>query len=355
MDIQSFLQDFKTDFDPRLRAYIDARIQETQAEDELVAEALEHVKAILLAGGKRLRPALMLLGYEAAGGVDKERLLQTAISIELVHLFLLIHDDIIDRDSLRHGVMTLHERYAEWGRKKFALENPVHFGNSIALIVGDLLYSLGNDIIFQSGFPHERVFAALSKTQKIVSHTSIGEARDIYLEYRKQATSAEVLKMYEQKTARYTFEGPLHLGALLAGGSEALLTTFSQYALPLGIAFQIQDDILGVYGDEQRIGKPVGSDIQEGKMTILVTKALEKSGTHHQTLKNLLARGKALTADDLEQFRTLIRECGSLEEVKQLAHTSIYAAKAALEGTVIPETPRSILLGLAEYMLAREY
>lgn len=355
MDIQSYLKTFKADFDPRLEAYLDARIKETRAEDELVAEALEHVKSILLAGGKRLRPALMLLGYEAAGGRDRERLLQTALSIELVHMFLLIHDDIIDRDSLRHGVTTLHERYAEWGKRELSLENPTHFGNSIALIVGDLLYSLGNDIIFHSGFSHDRVFAALSKTQTIVSHTSIGEARDIYLEYRKQATSVEVLKMYEQKTARYTFEGPLHLGALLAGGSETLLTVFSQYALPLGVAFQIQDDILGVYGDEQRIGKPVGSDIQEGKMTLLVTKALETAGAHHSELQDLLKRGKALTVKEIEEFRSLIRDCGSLEEAKQLAHTSIYAAKEVLTATNMPESSRSLLLSLADYMLAREY
>ncbi len=355
MDIQSYLKEFKATFDPRLEAYLDARIQETRAEDELVAEALGHVKVILLAGGKRLRPALMLLGYEAAGGTDRERLLQASLSIELVHMFLLIHDDIIDRDSLRHGVATLHERYAAWGKKELSLENPAHFGNSIALIVGDMLYSLGNDIIFRSGFPHEQMFAALSKTQKIVSHTSVGEARDIYLEYRRKASSAEVLKMYEQKTARYTFEGPLHLGALLAGGEETLLSIFSQYALPLGVAFQIQDDILGVYGDEQRIGKPVGSDIQEGKMTLLVTKALEIAGTHHQELQQILQKGKALTPHDIERFRFLIRDCGSLEEVKQLAHTSIYAAKEALQGTVIPEASRLLLLNMADYMLAREY
>ena len=214
MDVQAYLRDFKATFDPKLSAYFDARIVEVRAEDPLVAEALEHVKAMTLSGGKRLRPAFMLAGYQAAGGEDTERLINASIAIELIHMFLLIHDDIIDRDALRHGVPTLHERYATWGRERLGLTDPEHFGNSIALIVGDMLFALGNDVLFQSGFPHERVFAALSKTQKIVSYTGIGEASDIYLEYKKQATSQEVLKMYEQKTARYTFEGPLHLGRL---------------------------------------------------------------------------------------------------------------------------------------------
>lgn len=355
MDIQAYLKDFKANFDPKLEAYFDAKIKEIREEDALVAEALEHVKVMTLSGGKRLRPAFMLAGYEAALGTDRERLINTAIASELIHMFLLIHDDIIDRDALRHGVPTLHERYADWGRRKLALTDSTHFGNSIALIVGDMLFSLGNDIIFHSGFPVERVFEALSKTQKIVSHTSVGEAKDIYLEYRKQATSEEVLKMYEQKTARYTFEGPLHLGAILAGGSPELLASLTQYALPLGIAFQIQDDILGVFGDEGRIGKPVGSDIQEGKMTILVTKAYERGGNYKKELATLLSRGEALTADDIERFRGIMNESGTLSEVKTLAHTSIETAKQALVAATLPETTRAFLLGVADYMLEREY
>ncbi len=355
MDIQAALKDFKAIFDPQLEAYFDAKIEEMHAEDVLVAEALEHVKMMILSGGKRLRPAFMLAGFEAAGGTDRERLIHAAMAIELIHMFLLIHDDIIDRDALRHGVPTLHERYADWGRRKLGLDDPVHFGNSIALIIGDMLFSLGNDILFRSGFPLERVFEALSVMQRIVSQTSVGEAKDIYLEYRKHATSAEVLKMYEQKTARYTFEGPLHLGSILAGGSPTLVQALSGYALPLGIAFQIQDDILGVYGDEQRIGKPVGSDIVEGKMTILVTKTSERNGAFKKEVATLLNRGESLTAADIERFRTLIKESGALTEVQQLARTSIETAKEALKGVVLPEPTRAFLLGIADYMLEREY
>lgn len=355
MDIPAHLKEFKANFDPRLEAYFDARIAETKKEDVLVAEALEHVKMMTLSGGKRLRPAFMLAGYEAAGGVDTERLIDTSMAIELIHMFLLIHDDIIDRDALRHGVSTLHERYADWGRQKLGLEDSRHFGNSIALIVGDMIYSFGNNILFHSGFPHEHVFAALSKMQKIVSQTCVGEAKDIYLEYRRKATSDEVLKMYEQKTARYTFEGPLHLGALLAGGSHELLETLSRYALPLGIAFQIQDDILGVFGDEKRTGKPVGSDVEEGKMTILVTKAYERGGEYRAELERLLVRGEELTREDIERFRAIMVESGVLEETKTLARTSIHTAKETLSGVTLPEQTKNFLLGVADYMLEREY
>ncbi len=355
MDVQAYLRDFKATFDPKLSAYFDARIVEVRAEDPLVAEALEHVKAMTLSGGKRLRPAFMLAGYQAAGGEDTERLINASIAVELIHMFLLIHDDIIDRDALRHGVPTLHERYATWGRERLGLTDPEHFGNSIALIVGDMLFALGNDVLFQSGFPHERVFAALSKTQKIVSYTGIGEASDIYLEYKKQATSQEVLKMYEQKTARYTFEGPLHLGALLAGAQSELLEQLSHYALPLGIAFQIQDDLLGVFGNEERIGKPLGSDIQEGKLTLLVTTVLEEAKSYSSELMDILRKGKALTRADIERFRMIVIESGAVERVKHLAKDSIERSKRSLGIGVLPGASQDFLFGVTDYMLNREY
>lgn len=358
MDIQATLEAFKSDLDPRITAYFDKTLAEAKKDDDLVSEALEHVKTMTLAGGKRLRPAFMYYGYLAAGGADRERLLNTAVAVELIHMFLLIHDDIIDRDALRHGEPTLHERYRTWGRKYLALENPAHFGDSIALIVGDMLFALGNDIIFTSGFPEKYMFAALSRMQKIISHTVVGQARDIYIEYKGVATSQEILAMYEKKTARYTVEGPLHLGSLLAGGTAELAQDLSRYALPIGVAFQIQDDILGIYGDEKRIGKPVGSDIREGKITLLVAHVFEHAD--HATKKELdglLKRGADLTAADIERFRALLRETGSLQSAKETALRSIAVGKQALleiPTSIAPEA-RVFLEGIADYMEKRDY
>lgn len=355
MDIQAYLKNFKAEFDPKLGAYFDARIAEIAEEDALVAEALEHAKDITLAGGKRIRPVFMLAGYQAAGGQDTARLIDASIAIELIHMFLLIHDDIIDRDGLRHGVPTLHERYGSLGKRRLGLDDPEHFGNAIAMIVGDMLFAMGNDVLFRSGFPHERVFAALSKTQNIVMATSAGEATDVYLEYKQQASSTEVLRMYEQKTARYTFEGPLHIGALLADGSPALLEGLSSYALPLGVAFQIQDDLLGIFGDEARLGKSVGSDIQEGKFTLLVTTVLEESKAYRGELMDILRKGKALTTADIERFRAIVMESGAVDHAKQMVEQLLTQAKQALAAAPLPGEAARFLGGVTEYMLKREY
>lgn len=357
MDIQATLKAFKQELDPRIEAYFDRMLVEAKRDDDLVHEALGHVKTMTLSGGKRLRPAFMYYGYLAAGGTDRARLLETSVAVELIHMFLLIHDDIIDRDTLRHGEPTLHERYRAWGRRYLNLPDPVHFGDSIALIVGDMLFAMGNDVIFNSGFPEKNVFAALSRMQKIVSHTVVGQARDIYIEYRGVATSEEVLSMYEKKTARYTIEGPLHLGSLLAGGTPELAADLSRYALPIGIAFQIQDDILGIYGDEERIGKPVGSDIREGKITLLVAYVFENAPRNiKKELDLLLKRGAALTESDIERFRAIIRETGALEAAKTRALAFIAEGKQALSEVVhIAPEARTFLEGIADYMEKRDY
>lgn len=358
MDIQTTLRDFKARLDPRIAAYFDTSLADAKKDDELVYEALRHVRKMTLAGGKRLRPAFMYYGYLAAGGTDRERLLDTAVAVELIHTFLLIHDDIIDRDAFRHGEPTLHERYRAWGKRHLKLENPEHFGDSIALIVGDMLFAFGNDIIFTSGFPEKNVYAALSRMQRIVAHTVVGQARDIYIEYKGEATEAEILSMYEKKTARYTVEGPLHLGVLLAGGTPELAAELSRYALPIGVAFQIQDDILGIYGDEGRIGKPVGSDIREGKVTLLVSYVFEHANrATKKELDQLLKKGQTLALADIERFRTIIHETGALAAAKELALHSIDDGKralAALKFPIVPEA-REFLEGVADYMAKREY
>lgn len=358
MDIQVFLKDFKRRFDPKITACFKQAEREAHREDVLVGEALQHVRSLTLAGGKRLRPACMFYGYLAGGGTEEESLLETAVAIELIHTFLLIHDDIIDRDGLRHGEPTLHRRYADFGRRYFPERNVEHFGNSVALIIGDLLFAIGNDIIFRAPFPQERIFAALSQLQSIVSYTVIGQARDIYMEYAREATEEEILKMYKNKTARYTMEGPIRMGLSLAGAPKELIERFSGYSIPLGIAFQIQDDILGVFGTEEKIGKPVGSDIQEGKFTLLVAYALERGTTEEKReLRRILELGNALAGQDIERFQGIIRSTGSLERTQVLARRYIAEGKQVLEELRASITPGAFdfFEAIANYMAEREY
>ncbi len=358
MRIEDELKAFKERLDPKIKAYFDTKIAETEKEDVFIADALRYTKTLMLAGGKRLRAAFMYYGYLGAGGAEEEKILEASMSIEYTHAFLLVHDDIMDQDDMRHGVMTLHRHYADFGKILFPEKDRAHFGNSIALIIGDMLCAFGNDIIFFSDFPLEQKFRALSKLQNIVSFTVIGQARDIYMEYKGEADEEEILSMYRNKTAKYTVEGPLHLGALLAGASQELLDGLSAYAIPLGIAFQIQDDILGIFGDAKRLGKPVGSDIHEGKITLLVSRVL-RDGTAEQQkkLKALLSLGDNLTEKDIREFRELITMTGAFDGARQLAAQYIGEGIRSLEAIRGKLAPRAyeFLFSVAEYMTRREY
>ncbi|MEI8096606.1 MAG: polyprenyl synthetase family protein, partial [Candidatus Moraniibacteriota bacterium] len=358
MQIENELKEFKARLDPKIGAYFDIAIEKAIKEDVFVADALKYSQAFVLAGGKRLRAAFMYYGYIGAGGKEEEEMLKTSMSIELIHAFLLVHDDIIDKDDTRHGIATFHQHYADIGKLLFPGKNNEHFGNSIAIVIGDMLGAFGNDIIFSSAFPLEQKFKALLKLQDIVSYTVIGQVRDVYIEYVGSASEAEILSMYRNKTAKYTVEGPLYLGALLAGASKELLNGFSAYSIPLGIAFQIQDDILGIFGNEKRIGKPVGSDIAEGKITLLVSRAL-RDGTFVQKkrIMKILSLGEELQEKEIEEFRSIIKDTGALDGTKQLAGEYIEEGKHALGEIQNILDPRAydFLFSIAEYMMKREH
>jgi geranylgeranyl diphosphate synthase type I len=354
MNIQKTLLDFKSKIDPEIEKYLNSAIAEARERDLFVSEALKYVKKMILAGGKRLRPALMYYGYIGAGGKDRKKILETAASIELIHFFLLIHDDIIDKDNKRHGIDTMHFHYDKMGKLIFRGSDSGHFGNSMAIIIGDMVSALGNQLLFNSKFDAGLVIKALIKLQRIVSNVVIGQSQDVYIEYRKKASEREVLKMYENKTAKYTIEGPLHLGAILAGAKDELLDALSKYAVPVGIAFQIQDDILGIFGSEKKLGKPVGSDIEEGKQTLLVVKAGEKADRSQLKKMNYLLGKPNLNHREIEEFRNIITDTGSLDYAKNLARKLITKGKQALISAKIKKETKDFLLGIADYMISRE-
>lgn len=353
MDAKKTLEEFKKKVDPEIAAYFQRVIEEAEKIDRNIASAIRYAEKITMSGGKRARAAFMYYGYLAGGGKERGKITKASVSIELIHSFLLIHDDIIDRDGKRHGVETMHVRYGKIGKKFLKAKDPEHFGNSMAIIIGDMVGALGNQVIFESRFAPDLIIQALWKLQGIVSMTVVGESEDVYIENRGKAMEKEILRMYENKTAKYTIEGPLHLGAILAGADGKILKILSDYAIPVGIAFQIQDDILGVFGNDGKLGKPVGSDIRQGKQTLLVCKALEKADpSQKKALRNYLGK-KDLTRKELNHFRKIIVDTGSLEYAKKLAGNLVSEGKARLEKIKINREAKDFLTGIADYMINR--
>jgi geranylgeranyl diphosphate synthase, type I len=354
VDIMKTLGEFKKKIDPEIERFMDSTIDEAQKKDRFIADALRYTKKTLLSGGKRLRPAFMCYGYLAGGGKEQEKMLKASVSVELIHSYLLIHDDIIDSDSMRHGMDTVNARYEKIGKRMMLGNRSSHFGDSMAIIIGDMVCALGNQVLFDSKFPPAQVIKALSRLQEIVSLTVVGQAQDIKMGYLRKTNEEEVMRMYENKTARYTIEGPLHLGMILGGGSSEMLKIASAYAIPVGIAFQIQDDILGIFGSEKKLGKPVGSDIEEGKQTLLVIKAFEKSKPA-QKKKLLSILGKqGVTLKEVDEARRIIIDSGALDYAKSKSYNLIKKGKEEIVKTKMQPEAKDFLLGVADYMISRD-
>jgi geranylgeranyl diphosphate synthase, type I len=355
MDALELLKKYKKRVDFSLEKYFDKKIQRAGNIDITAEEAVRMIKEYTMAGGKRIRPAVLYYSYLASGGKEEEKIIEASMSVELLHSFLLIHDDVIDRDATRHGVETMHEKFKNVARKYEVAKDINHFGNSMAMIAGDMTAAMACDIIFNGNFSSDVIVRALHKIQDIVFVTIPGEMLDVIMEYSGRATEEEVLKMYEGKTARYTFEGPMHLGCMLAGGSEENLKKFSDYALPLGIAFQIRDDIIGIFGQEKKIGKPVGSDVIEGKQTLLVVKALEIGNKGQKDIIKKYLGKKELNEAELDEFRMAVRESGALDYSQSMSEKLASDAREALSNIDLKnEEARIFFEGIIEYMVKRE-
>jgi geranylgeranyl diphosphate synthase, type I len=352
------LKQYRSNINQEIEQYIQKMRLGVDKEEFFLKGAIDNIEEVVLSGGKRIRGALLLTGYSASGGTNEAQVMRAAAGIEFLHSYLLIHDDIMDRDRIRHGVATLNARYQDFALRFFPETDALHFGNSQAIILGDMLCAWGNDCIFGVDLDREDVKRAISKMQEIVYRTGIGQMRDMYFEYRGEASEEEIIEMYRDKTARYTIEGPLHVGALLAGAGEDFLRLLSEYSLPLGVAFQLQDDLLGMYGDEAEIGKKIGADIEEGKITYLIAKARRLlSAEERNTLNKILQKTTELSFEEVQVVRKLVEDCGAKAETKKEIEDSIQLAKTVLEKNkeLFDEKTYLFLEGMADYMASRAH
>lgn len=355
MDIQQTLQKFKEKLDPRLDLFFDQKIQQAREISPQTCQMMAYLKEFTMRGGKRIRPSFTYFGYIAAGGRNKKKLLEVCKYIELIHSSLLIHDDIIDKDTIRRGKPTIHILCKRKYNKKNALRDSRHIGISFAIVLGELSLGLGYEILTDISFPDRVKIRALHILNEMIFHVGAGQMLDIDLAMRDRVTRNDILKVHIYKTAKYTVEAPLCIGAVLAGAGSKRLEVLKRYAIPLGIAFQIQDDILGLFGDEDKLGKPIGSDLREGKQTLLIFKALEKANKQEQRVIHNTLNNSNITLEQIKEIRRIVIKTGSLDYSKKLARKLALEAKEALEGARLVSEGKDFLIGVAEYLIDREY
>lgn len=357
MNIDDHLAELKKQIDAELGKFFELKIAQAKSENkpaELV-EMINNLKKFTLNSGKRIRPILFYFGYVLAGGKNKAEALKTSIAIELAHSYFLIHDDIIDRDNFRHGDLSMHYKYEKSFADRLEEKNLKHFGTSMAILAGDLASTFGYEVLVNSSFSSDLKIKAISRLNYIVVNTIAGEALDVALVEYSNVKIDRIFEMQKYKTAKYTIEGPLHLGAILAGANEKFLESLSNFAVPAGIAFQIQDDIIGIFGDEKKIGKPVGSDIKEGKKTLLISKVLEKADDNQRQALNSALGNENISIEEVNKVRDIIIKTGSLEFSKTKARELVKDAKKSLEDLNISKENKKFLNDLADFIAGREH
>lgn len=350
MDFHNTIETYRTQINIALEQFFQQLNKQNKNSDN--QRFIDIMREFTMRKGKRLRPILVIIGFKAfkkdATEQELQQIIQIALTTELLESFFLIHDDIIDNSDLRRGKLTVHKQFEQHYNKSTA--------QSLALLVGDLVACYAQQPIINSNLPPITKNCLLHKVQQIMAQTTFGQIQDLLLLQKgiTQVMEEDILMMYQEKTARYTIEGPLYLGAIAANASQQQLNKLSKISLPLGIAFQLRDDILGLFGTVEKIGKPIDSDIKEGKKTILMLKALEHSSLKDR--KYILSKlgNPRLRMNDIVKIRQIVIDTQSLTYSQQLIHKLLSEAKSSINSIDMAEDSKQFLIVLSNYIGERE-
>ncbi|MET0992218.1 MAG: polyprenyl synthetase family protein [Lacisediminihabitans sp.] len=333
----------------------------------------------LLRGGKRFRALFCYGGWQAVSGVrtedrpvidplaepsasdDLNAVVLAASALEIFHAAALVHDDIMDNSDTRRGRPAAHRRFEGLHADSRWSGSARGFGQSAALLLGDLLLGW-SDELFDTGIqllasPDVRD-AARAEFNTMRTQVTVGQYLDI-LEERAwnsfpegdQLSRAHRVIVY--KSAKYSIEAPLVIGALLGGASPSQVTALRDFGLPLGIAFQLRDDLLGVFGDPEATGKPAGDDLREGKRTVLIALARTALPTNASRLLDELLGDADLTDQQVRMLQASIRDCGAVDEVERIIDRNVRVALAAIEDAPISSAAKRQLQQLADTVAQR--
>lgn len=332
----------------RVRSLLDGEAVRWCLVDDNLLEPIEALRDFVLCGGKRLRPAFCHWAFVGAGGDPADPLVVDAgAALELLHTFALIHDDVMDGSALRRGRTTVHLDFA--GRHLVAgwRSEARRFGEGVAILLGDLAFVYADILMTTAPRPAVEVFNELR------IELNIGQYLDVLGTAQSRSDHGTARRIATYKSGKYTVERPLHLGAALAGRLDELAPPLSAYGLPLGEAFQLRDDLLGVFGDPAVTGKPVGEDLREGKPTPLLAIASDRAD---QDGAGLLARVGApdLGDDEVAALQALFVATGARDETERQIELLVAEAVDALDTAPLTEEAKAALAELAAFVGRRD-
>jgi geranylgeranyl diphosphate synthase type I len=335
----------------------DARVHLTTIGSQL-APVCDGLEEFILDGGKRLRPLFAYAGHRAAGKEVGPNEIKAFASLEFLQACALIHDDLMDASDTRRGKPAIHRRFENL-HQEHALDGlSEQFGTAAAILLGDLALVQSDHMLHTSGISSTQLLAALEIHDEMRIELMAGQYLDVREAGEKSFSVDRSLRIARFKSGKYSIERPLHLGAAIAlgnpGKDNPLNWKLSEYGLPLGEAFQLRDDLLGIFGDPSITGKPAGDDLREGKRTVLMAMAMERTTDAGRTeLLSYLGRPD-LSHEIIEVLRGIIIESGAVESVEGLIEKLTYDALQASQSHEIAADSQDLLSALAASATARK-
>jgi geranylgeranyl diphosphate synthase, type I len=357
----------------------DFRGRQRPALEAISGELLPWLAAIgeLLAGGKRLRPAFCYWGWRAAGGADCPQIIAAAAALELLHASALVHDDVMDASETRRGSPAVHRRFAARHAAGGWRGSADAFGIGAAILIGDLLQSWTDELLHDSGLAAGALLHGRPVLDAMRTEVIAGQYLDLLSQAAGDDTVASALRVVSYKSAKYTIERPLHLGVALACATPAgpaaghrstaqaspaagahpdeqvITGACTAYGIPLGIAFQLRDDVLGVFGDPAETGKPVSDDLREGKRTVLVAMARRRASAAQAQILDRQLGNPLVDEAGAAAVRAVIVDTGALAECEEMIDRNVAAALGALDTAPMTGPAKEALAELAFAATAR--
>lgn len=335
--------------DQRIAELLDAEIARWSEHDPDLRQPLEWLRDLVLATGKRLRPAFCHWAFVGAGGDASDPAITDAgAALELVHSFALVHDDVMDASDRRRGMTTVHRGFESLHSASGWRGEGRRFGEGVGILVGDLAFVYAD--VLAARFPPEaqQVFTELRL------EVNVGQYLDLLGAARGGVDVEQARRVSLYKSGKYTVERPLHLGAALAGGLGRLGGSLSAIGLPLGEAFQLRDDLIGAFGDTAVTGKPVGEDLREGKPTMLAALAVERAcGPSAKVLDELLGRHD-LDDGEVGRLQEVLIETGARRSVEHTVASLLDQALSSIEAAPLAGEARTELAELARFVATRQ-
>lgn len=344
-----------------LRSGIEAELAQFLTQQRAVMADINPESIVLIdsitefvSGGKRLRPTFLLAGWLAAGTPLTKGAYQSAAALEFLQACALIHDDVMDSSDTRRGKPATHREFATYHRGHRWLGSSETFGTGAAILLGDLCLSWADELLVAAELPIEALTAGKQVYDLMRTELMIGQYLDLLEQARGGGSIDRAFDVIRLKSAKYTIEKPLVLGATLAGADAALIDVLSEYGLTLGEAFQLRDDVLGVYGDPKETGKPAGDDLREGKQTVLIAEALATATSDQHEQINYHLGNPAIDEGEISLLREVISATGALHRVEARIAEMTQRAKNAAKSTKIPDSVQQLLLQLADAATSRK-